>query len=65
MPGSFLPSRHGLGFDNSWPPAPAVVVPTPFGEIKLGAANGGRQHGQQTLRRCSPGERARAFDRTS
>jgi hypothetical protein len=37
----FAPSRHGLGFDNAWPPAPAVVVPTPFGEIRLGAADGG------------------------
>jgi hypothetical protein len=41
MAGSFLPSRNGLGFDNAWPPAPAVVVPTPFGEIRLGGADGG------------------------
>jgi len=38
---AFVPSRHGLGFDNAWPPAPAVEVATPFGEIHLGAADGG------------------------
>jgi hypothetical protein len=37
----FVPSRHGLGFDNAWPPAPAVTVATAFGEIRLGAADGG------------------------
>jgi len=38
---AFLPSAHAFGFDNSWPVQPAVVVPTPFGEINLGQANAG------------------------
>jgi hypothetical protein len=41
MAGGFLPSRDGLGFDNAWPPAPAVVVPSVFGDIRLGSAAGG------------------------
>jgi hypothetical protein len=41
MATSFLPSRHGFGFDNAWPTQPAVVVPTPFGDINLGRANAG------------------------
>jgi len=37
----FLPSRHGFAFDNAWPEQPAVVLPTPFGDIGLGNAGGG------------------------
>ncbi len=35
---SFLPSRNGFAFTNSWPSAPAVLVPTPFGSIGIGNA---------------------------
>jgi hypothetical protein len=35
---SFLPSRHGFAFDNSWPPEPAVRVRTPIGAIGIGNA---------------------------
>lgn len=39
---NFLPSRHGLPFPNWFPPGtPVVVLPTPFGDIPLGNANGG------------------------
>jgi hypothetical protein len=39
--GGFVPSRDGFAFTNSWPSAPAVTVPTPFGSIGIGnAANG-------------------------
>jgi hypothetical protein len=42
MAESFLPSRHGFGFDNRWPSQPAVVLPTVlFGDIKVGNAAGG------------------------
>lgn len=37
----FLPSRHGFAFDNAWPKQPAVVLPTPFGDIGIGNAGGG------------------------
>jgi hypothetical protein len=37
----FLPSRHGFAFDNAWPDQPAVVLPTPFGDIAIGNAGGG------------------------
>jgi hypothetical protein len=37
----FLPSRHGFAFDNAWPVQPAVVLPTPFGDIGIGNAGGG------------------------
>jgi hypothetical protein len=38
---SFLPSRDGFAFTNSWPPAPAMSMDTGFGEIDIGnAANG-------------------------
>jgi hypothetical protein len=37
----FLPSRHGFGFDNSWPAAPGIAVPTPFGTIGIGNAAAG------------------------
>ena len=37
-PAGFLPSRDGFAFTNSWPPAPAVTVPTPFGRIGIGNA---------------------------
>jgi hypothetical protein len=40
-PERFLPSRHGFGFANAWPSEPAVVLPTPFGEINIGNAAGG------------------------
>jgi hypothetical protein len=36
-----LPSRHGFAFDNAWPQQPAVVLPTPFGDIAIGNAGGG------------------------
>jgi hypothetical protein len=41
MAESFLPSRHGFAFDNAWPQQPAVLLPTPFGEIGVGNAGGG------------------------
>jgi hypothetical protein len=41
VPDKFLPSRHGFTFDNVWPAQPAVVVPTPFGDVPFGKANGG------------------------
>ena len=37
----FLPSRHGFAFDNAWPHQPAVILPTPFGDIGIGNAGGG------------------------
>lgn len=37
-PAGFLPSSHGFAFTNSWPPAPALSVPTPFGTIGIGNA---------------------------
>jgi hypothetical protein len=37
----FLPSQHGFGFDNSWPAAPGIAVPTPFGTIGIGNAAAG------------------------
>jgi len=37
----FKPLADGFAFTNSWPAAPAVTVPTPFGEVGIGnAANG-------------------------
>lgn len=40
-PVRFLPSRHGFGFTNSWPEAPAITIPTPFGDIGIGNAAAG------------------------
>jgi hypothetical protein len=40
-PDAFLPSSHGFVFTNSWPSEPAVVVPTPFGKIRIGNASAG------------------------
>jgi hypothetical protein len=40
-PGSFLPSRDGFAFTNAWPSEPAVVLPTPFGQIDIGNAAAG------------------------
>jgi hypothetical protein len=37
----FLPSKHGFAFTNAWPSQPAVVLPTPFGDLRLGNAAGG------------------------
>jgi hypothetical protein len=37
----FLPSRHGFGFDNSWPAAPGIAIPTPCGSIGIGNAAAG------------------------
>ncbi len=34
----FLPSRHGFAFTNSWPPAPAVQIPTRLGTLGIGNA---------------------------
>ncbi len=36
---SFLPSHDGFAFTNSWPSAPAISVPTPFGSIGVGNAS--------------------------
>lgn len=33
-----MPSRDGFAFPNTWPPAPAVTVPTPLGRIGMGNA---------------------------
>jgi hypothetical protein len=41
MPGSFLPSRDGFAFVNSWPNQPAITLPTPFGPVGVGNAAGG------------------------
>jgi hypothetical protein len=39
--GGFSPLPDGFLFTNSWPSAPAVSVPTPFGSVGIGnAANG-------------------------
>lgn len=38
LPAGFVPSRDGFAFSNSWPTAPAVSVPTPFGPIGIGNA---------------------------
>jgi hypothetical protein len=35
---SFLPSRDGFAFTNSWPSEPAIGLPTPFGRIGVGNA---------------------------
>jgi hypothetical protein len=35
---SFLPSRDGFAFPNSWPSAAGVCVPTPVGSIGIGNA---------------------------
>jgi hypothetical protein len=35
---SFLPSRDGFRFTNSWPDEPAVSVATPFGRVGVGNA---------------------------
>ncbi len=34
----FLPSRDGFAFPNSWPSAPGVTIPTPFGTLGIGNA---------------------------
>jgi hypothetical protein len=34
----FLPSRHAFAFTNSWPPAPALEIPTPLGTLGIGNA---------------------------
>jgi hypothetical protein len=39
--GSFLPSQDGFAFTNAWPSEPAVVLPTPFGDINIGNAAAG------------------------
>ena len=38
---AFTPQADGFAFDNSWPSAPAVSVPTPFGQIGIGNAAAG------------------------
>jgi len=40
-PGSFVPSQDGFAFTNMWPSEPAVVLPTPFGNINIGNAAAG------------------------
>jgi hypothetical protein len=37
----FLPSRDGFAFANSWPPAPAITLPTPVRSIGIGNAAAG------------------------
>jgi hypothetical protein len=37
----FLPSTDGFAFTNSWPPGPAVTVPTPLRDIGIGNAAAG------------------------
>jgi hypothetical protein len=37
----FLPSRDGFAFTNSWPPAPAIILPTPVRRIGIGNAAAG------------------------
>ena len=38
----FVPSRNGFAFPNWFPPGtPVLEVPTPFGRIPIGDANGG------------------------
>jgi hypothetical protein len=41
LSGSFLPSNHAFVFTNSWPSQPAIVLPTPFGNVTIGDASGG------------------------
>jgi hypothetical protein len=38
---NFLPSKQGLHYANSWPSAPVVEIPTPFGNVNIGDAKGG------------------------
>lgn len=38
---TFLASRNGFAFTNSWPPAPAVSLTTALGEIDIGNAKDG------------------------
>ena len=40
-PRSFQPARDGFAFTNAWPAEPAVVLPTPFGDIEIGNAAAG------------------------
>jgi hypothetical protein len=40
-PGSFVPSQDGFAFTNAWPSEPAVILPTPFGQIDIGNAAAG------------------------
>src|SRR5215831_4658453 len=37
--GGFLPSRDGFAFTNSWPPGPAVTLPTPLRDTGVGVGN--------------------------
>lgn len=37
----FVPPPDGFSFSNSWPSAPAVTVPTPFGSVGIGNAENG------------------------
>jgi hypothetical protein len=41
QPAKFSPLTHGFAFTNSWPSAPAVSIPTPFGSIGIGNAAAG------------------------
>jgi hypothetical protein len=41
QPTRFMPSADGFAFTNSWPSAPAVSIPTPFGSIGIGNAASG------------------------
>jgi hypothetical protein len=41
QPARFSPSADGFAFTNSWPAAPAVSIPVPFGSIGIGNAASG------------------------
>lgn len=41
QPGKFSPLTDGFAFTNSWPSAPAISIPTPFGSIGVGDAAAG------------------------
>jgi hypothetical protein len=41
QPGKFSPLTDGFAFTNSWPSAPAISIPTPFGSIGIGNAAAG------------------------
>jgi hypothetical protein len=40
-PAEFVPARDGLAFSNTWPPAPGISLPTPFGRLGIGNAAAG------------------------
>jgi hypothetical protein len=38
---AFVPSQHAFAYENAWPSQAAVVIPTPFGDLRCGNASGG------------------------